>query len=102
MRRPWWDRPAWTRHIASTPGTPAAPTGVPWIERGGLSAGEQARWNETTAWLGVEMDARFAAIHARYHAPAPRRVSPGWAYTAICCAGGCLLIALVLMFGGHT
>jgi hypothetical protein len=101
MRRPWWDKPAWNRHIAGTPGTPAAPTGVPWIERGGLSAAEQAEWAETTAWLSLEMDARFAAIHDLYLQRQPKPDHWGRRYAAVC-AAICLLLAVVVTIGGHS
>src|SRR6185503_8748846 len=95
MRRPWWERPSWTRHVETTP---SAPVSRPWQERCGVPAAEEVAWQRTTAYLGVELDATFAEVRAEFKQttpdqPAPFREGPSW---LACAFLGVFVIALVI------
>ena len=97
-RRPWWDKPAWTRHVATTPADPAA---RPPQERCGLSAAEQSMWSRTTAFEGCDMDDRFRAVldrQQRIEAPQPEpegRNPVAWVFA------GCSVFLLICILIGE-
>ena len=98
MRRPWWDKPSWTRHVTTGP---AAEATRPMHERCGLTSAEQAVWFKRAAELGVDMHVAIDEAYARQNrveAPEPpqrRRRQRDW-FELVAALTALALIILVI------
>lgn len=96
IRRPWWDKPSWTRHVTTGP---AAEATRPMHERCGLTSAEQAVWFKRAAELGVDMHEAIDEAYAHQHrveSPDDQPQQPGrrdWFATLAAFAG----VALILL-----